>query len=101
MLALMLEMAGVRALPLTDLSQFDTATRDIPVLALVVDARDGDASTWDAARRVQAASTSAGMQVLVIAGATTDVPTDILSDGARVLRWPFPLTDLLPRLPQP
>jgi hypothetical protein len=32
---------------------------------------------------------------VVIAGASSDVPADVVDDGARVLRWPFPLTDVL------
>lgn len=93
--ALMLEIAGFRSLPLSDLSQFDVSTRDIALRAVVVDARGGDASTWLAVRQIQATSGVEAAQILVIAASSNDVPVAVVEDGARILKWPFPLTDVL------
>ena len=95
LIALMLEMAGFRGLPLADLSQFDRTTRDMALRAIVVDARGAEAATWRGVRHMQATTAAEAAQLLVIASDSNDVPVDVVSDGARVLRWPFPLTDVL------
>ena len=94
-IALMLEMAGFRGLPLADVAEFDRITRDIQLRAIVVDGRFAEAETWRGVRHMQATTAAQAAQLLVIAGDSNDVPVDVVSQGARVLRWPFPLTDVL------
>ena len=94
-IALMLEMAGFRVLPLVDIGRFDTATRDIRLRAVVVDVRGGEPSIWPAVRHMLATAAAEAAQVLVIAADAKDVPVDVVADGARVLTWPFSLTDVL------
>ena len=94
MMALMLEMAGFRVMPVADLDGFEVSAREMLLRAVIVDARGSDEPAWIKVRQLQSASAARGTQVIVITASPDGVPTDLLDRGAQLLTWPFPLTDL-------
>ena len=101
MCALMLEMAGFRVFPVAGLDGVEARARDLRPYAVVADIRRGGAEAWGTIRRLRAAG---GRLVLMIDGGDGDeaLPPEMADQpGAAILRWPFPVTDILHSLIAP
>jgi hypothetical protein len=96
MCALMLEMAGLRVLPLAGLTDVEVRAREILPYAIVADVRRGEPREWNAIRRLRADPLTGAARIVVMIDDAQVIPPDIAGQSlAGVLRWPFPLTDVL------
>jgi CheY-like chemotaxis protein len=106
MCALMLETAGFRVFPVAGLDRVEARARDLRPYAVVADIRRGGAGDWDTIRRLRADPLTGGRLVLMIDGGEGDgseaLPPEMADQpGAAILRWPFPVTDILHSLLPP
>ena len=95
MLALMLELAGFRAVPFSGLAGAGVRAHDIRAHAIVADLRGGTADDWALVQRLQSDSTTHGMRFVVMAHRSDAVPREVIHGHTAIMIWPFALTDLL------
>ena len=101
LIALMLEMAGFRAVPLSVPAQAWARACEVGAHAIVADLRESADEDWAIVRHLQTDRETLDMRLVVIADGKNDAPRDVIWRGASILHWPFPLTELLSILAAP
>jgi DNA-binding response OmpR family regulator len=95
MIALTLEMAGYRVVPVDALGNTCARAQEVRPHAVVADLRDGDAGAWKLMHRLQSEESTGAARLVVITQSPDDVPVEILQRGAAIVRWPFDVVDLV------
>ena len=101
MMALMLEMAGYRVVPVETLRDTCERADDVHPRAVVADLRGGNVDDWNVVQRLQNGASTGGARLVVVTEQPDSVPAEIQRRGAVVVTWPFPVTDLLRILAAP
>ena len=101
MMALTLEIAGYRVVPVDVLHHTSARAQEVHPRAIVADLRDGDAGAWNEIHRLQHETSTATARLVVVTERPDAVPAGILRDGAAIIRWPFAVGELLQALTVP
>jgi DNA-binding response OmpR family regulator len=94
-MALTLEMAGYRVVPVDALDHTSARAQEVHPDAVVADLRGGDGEAWPLIRRLQNEMSTGKVRLVVITEWPDDVPVEILQRGAAIVTWPFDVADLL------
>ena len=100
-IALTLEMAGYRVVPVDGPGHTRARAQDVHPHAVVADVRDGDGEAWKLVHRLQSEVSTGGARLIVITERPDDVPVEVLLRGADIVLWPFDVVDLVHVLARP
>jgi hypothetical protein len=95
MMALFLEIAGYRVVPIDVLRRARTRAEEVHPRAVIADLRRGAAEDWNVVHGLQDEMSSGPGRLVVITQDADEVPGEVVHRGAAIITWPFPLTDVL------